>query len=433
MHRWIVVLAVILGSAATARAQDPGTVTASVTLDEAIRRALDMQPAMVAARGASRSSDASVRAATGAFLPSVSVGGSAARAGGFRLNNQTNQLVDAATNSTYSGSLTLSLPLFDGFQRISDRSAAGAARDAADAGLITQRFEVTLDTKRIFYTALASEELVRVSEAQARRAQQQLQISVEKLRAGSATRSDSLRSTVDYGRARIDLLTRRADLAAAEANLGRQIGVDGRVRAAPDAALPTPPDTTGLRSSVPGTAPTVIQADAQARVAGAQVTASRSSYWPTISTSLGGTRSGDDWPWQEGNPYANSWSLRLSFNWTLFNGFARERDVTQRVVARDNSLASAADERRRVNAALTQQLAALSTAFAQLDIFVANVAAATEDLRVQQERYRVGAATILDLLTSQAALVQAEVDLVQGRFNYLIARAQLEALIGRAL
>ncbi len=88
MHRWIVVLAVILGSAATARAQDPGTVTASVTLDEAIRRALDIQPAMVAARGASRSSDASVRAATGAFLPSVSVGGSAARAGGFRLNNQ---------------------------------------------------------------------------------------------------------------------------------------------------------------------------------------------------------------------------------------------------------------------------------------------------------------------------------------------------------
>ena len=62
-----------------------------------------------------------------------------------------------------------------------------------------------------------------------------------------------------------------------------------------------------------------------------------------------------------------------------------------------------------------------------------NVAAATEDLRVQQERYRVGAGTILDLLTSQAALTQAQTNLVQARFNYLIARAQLEALVGRSL
>jgi len=54
-------------------------------------------------------------------------------------------------------------------------------------------------------------------------------------------------------------------------------------------------------------------------------------------------------------------------------------------------------------------------------------------MRVQQERYRVGASTILDLLTSQANLTQAETDLVQARFDYLIARAQLEALVGRTL
>jgi len=70
---------------------------------------------------------------------------------------------------------------------------------------------------------------------------------------------------------------------------------------------------------------------------------------------------------------------------------------------------------------------------AQLDISRANVAAATEDMRVQQERYRVGAATILDLLTSQASLTQALVNQVQTRFNYLVSRATLEALVGREL
>jgi outer membrane protein TolC len=86
-----------------------------------------------------------------------------------------------------------------------------------------------------------------------------------------------------------------------------------------------------------------------------------------------------------------------------------------------------------ITAQLTQQLAALSTSFEQIGIARENMAAATEDLRVQNERYRVGAATILDLLTSQAALTQAQVNVVQTQFNYLIARAQLEATVGRTL
>ena len=79
------------------------------------------------------------------------------------------------------------------------------------------------------------------------------------------------------------------------------------------------------------------------------------------------------------------------------------------------------------------ELVALLQPDQQITIARDNLAAATEDLRVQNERYRVGAATILDLLTSQAALTQAEVNVVQTRFNYLIARAQVEAVVGRTL
>ena len=56
-----------------------------------------------------------------------------------------------------------------------------------------------------------------------------------------------------------------------------------------------------------------------------------------------------------------------------------------------------------------------------------------EDIKVQQERYRLGATTILELLTSQESLVQAQINLVAARFDYQIARAELEALAGRRL
>jgi outer membrane protein TolC len=419
---------VALGLAAPAAAQ-----VQEVTLDEAIARALQVLPAMVQARGDARNADADLRASTGAFLPTVTTGGSWSRGGGTRFNAATNEIVNLPTNTSVQGSLSASLELFDGFRRFASRSASAADQRAADAGLVNQRFQVTLQTKQLFYDALATEELARVAESQVRRARQQLQISVEKLRAGSATRSDSLRATVEYGNARIALLRAQANLAAAQADLGRQIGVEAPARAVTDTALPALPDTAALRVGVVTTAPQVLQTEAQARAAGAEVAVSRAAYFPTINASVSNSYSGAEWPWTSTRTFGDGWSLRLSVNWTLFNGFTRERQFTNAAVQRDVAESRAADTRRQVNARLTQQLAALATAFEQIEIARANVAAATEDLRVQSERYRVGAATILDLLTSQTALTEAETNLVQTRFNYLIARAQLEALVGRSL
>jgi outer membrane protein TolC len=49
------------------------------------------------------------------------------------------------------------------------------------------------------------------------------------------------------------------------------------------------------------------------------------------------------------------------------------------------------------------------------------------------ERYRLGVATIVDLLVSQESLTQAELEVVNARFGYLQALAQIEAIVGRPL
>jgi len=423
----------LVAAATPARAQQRDTTTQplQITLADAVQRALQVQPNMVTAEGNVRSANAQRLAANGAFLPTIGVSGSSSRSGGTVLIG--NQLQDQGWKTNFSGSLSASIDLFTGFRRLALRSAAGASQDAADAGLINQRYQTTLLTKQAFYNALADEELVRVAEAQLARTRQELQTSVDKLRVGSATRSDSLRSAVDVGNARIALLQAQSNLAFAQATLGRQIGVDRPVRAVPDTVLPPLPDTTGLRDAILGTAPQVRQADAFARAARAQVWASRSSYWPTFNASLGKGYSGNQAPWTSGSTYGDNTSIRFGLSWTLFNGFTREQGVTNASVSRDVAEAQAADTRRAVNASLTQAISGLETAATQLEIAQANLAAATEDMRVQQERYRVGASTILDLLTSQAALTTAGVNVVQTRFNYLISRATLEALVGHAL
>jgi len=411
-----------------------------VTLQEAVRRALDVQPSMVQARGNQRNAGAGQLSAAGAFLPSIVASGGSSLTSANRYNAQTGQLVNLRSNTAYSGSLGLSLDLFDGFRRFANKSAASATADAADAGFVSQRYQVTATTAQVFFTALANEELVRVAQAQVERARAERQTAVNKFQAGAATRSDTLTATVDVGNALLALLQAQANLATAQANLGRQVGVDQVVRAVPDTALPLLPDTTTLRAQVVASSPQVQQAEATARAAGAQVSAMRSQYWPTLSVSYSNGYTGVDSlgrsavaPWTTTQDYVNNWALRFSVSWTLFNGFSREASYVSAAVQHDVAKASAADTRRQVNALYTQQLAATFTAWAQIAIAGADVAAATEAVRVQQERYRLGAGTLLDLLTAQANLTQAAVSQVQARYNYLIARAQLEAIVGHTL
>src|SRR5205823_1084941 len=354
-----------------------------VTLQEAVRRALDVQPAMVQARGEQRNAGASARSAWGAFLPTVITSASASHSSDATFRSGTTDTLPRLGYS-YSGGLSANLVLFDGFSRFADLRTAAATQDAATAGFVNQRYQVTAATAQLFFTALANEELVRVAQAQVDRAKAELQTAVNKFQAGAATRSDTLTATVDLGNARLTLLQAQANLATAQANLGRQVGVDQLVRAVPDSAFPPLPDTTTMRASALQTAPLIRQAEAQASATGAQVWSARSQYWPTLTVSYSNSRTGVGSPTLPlFNNYPETFTWRFGVSWTLFNGFGREQAQVSASVAHDVALAQAADARRGVNALYTQQLAATFTAWAQIGIAGADVVAATEAVRVQ--------------------------------------------------
>ncbi len=408
-----------------------------VTLADAIHRAERTQPGMVQAQAEVRTAAAQRRNAWGNFLPSLSASSSASEffsEGASRVDPVTGQLTSGnGTNRSVSTSLSASVDLFTGFRRGAELQAAKAGQAQADASLIDTRFQQALATTNVFFDALSANQLLSVRQASVRRAEEQLKVSVSKLHAGSATRSDSLRSLVTLGTAQLNLIQTQTDLAIAEAGLARQIGEVGRVRAADDssfhqvlAAL----DTVGLRTEAERRSPRIQNALASATVASANVRASRSAYWPSLTL---GANTG--WNASGNNDYAflNQRAVSLQLSWQLFNRFDRELAIAQREGSYDVAKATAEDERRAVQADLTARLAELDAARSKIDITVTSVAAATEDLRVQQERYRLGASTIVDVLTSQEALNQAEVDVVNARFDFLRAKAQLDALIGRTL
>lgn len=402
----------------------------TVSLDDAVTAALRAHPQVVQARGQLDIAAASRRSAVGAWLPTINGTSGWSRNSSSRFDPNTQRTVSSGAGSTYSAGFDARMELFDGLRRVADNRAANADVASADAGLINQEFQVTLQTKQAFFTALAADELVRVAETRIQRAEEQLKISMDKLAAGSATRSDTLRGRVELGNAQLQLLNAQTQRATAEADLARLMGRDGPVRAASDPTLfdRVSLDTAQLREEALVQSPSIGQALADARAADAQVAASRAQYFPSVSASFS-----NSWTGAALDQLGNTWSVRVNLSWPLFNGFTRETNLARASASQDAARAQAEDARRQVNADLTQYLSAVASAQARVEIAQASRAAADEDLRVLRERYRLGAATILDVLTSQVNLDQAEVDMVQARLDYLVAKAQIEALVGREL
>jgi outer membrane protein len=407
-----------------------------ITLDEAIRLAQRNAPLAVQSRGQLRTTDAAVRSSYASFLPDVSVSASRSYQGGTRTPRTDLPLDQQQASSPWSSAsgASLSLQLFDGGERFFQLRRARADQDAAEANDVNQHFRIALDVKQVFYDGLAARESEAAARAQLEQARLQMQTAAARMAAGAATKSDSLRSAIQIGNAQLAVITAQNSLRTAEATLTRMVATPFPVTPADDSL-----DVQGIvldSASLEPLAlegPAVRQAAAQWQAARASQKAARTTYFPSISMNYSRGGSGTDWQYGWGGPFRYSTNLSFSARYPIFDRLNREEQRVRADVQEINAEAALRDARFAARQQLTQFLGALRTAEARVVIQRASVAAAEEDVRVQQQRYAVGASRLLDLLTSQTELNNARAALIQARYDYRIAKAQLEALVGRSL
>lgn len=403
---------------ALAAAQAPAR--EQVTLDEAIARALRHDPRTVRARGQTEISAAQERTAMGAYLPSVSADASTGTSRGV-----------VAGDTPVSAGVSASWSVFTGFRRSARRAQAQAETEAARAQLLQSGANVALDVEATFYDALRAQELETVARAQLQRAQEGAEAAKRRAKAGTGTRSDELRSELELHTARRALLEAQTARDTAAYALGRWIGTDGPVDPRPDgvASGAEPVDEpASVVTEILQRSPEVRVAEAELRSAQAGRTVARSSYFPQVTAS-----GGYDWGSRYGAlvPGDTGWTARLGLSLPLFDGFQREESVERARVTETVAAATLADTRRAVRASAEQLLGQVRLARERIALAEQSVAVAAEDLRMQQERYRLGVSTMLELLSSQEALADAERGRVDARFDYRLARAELQALAGR--
>lgn len=401
-------------------------------LEDAVQRAQEVSSNMVSAEGSVRIADASHRRAIGSFLPTLNGSAGVNFSSSERFDPESNITVSGASTSVSAG-LSASWDLFRGLQRFANLDGARAGQDVARAELEVRRRAITYDTTVAFYEALRVGEALEVTVSRIQRAEAGLEAADKRAKVGAATRSDVLRARLELNSAKNSELQARANRRAAELVLARIVGVTTAVRpvAGPpllDGGGPSPEVRTAVVDEVLEGHPQITSLRAATRQADANLSAAYGAYWPTLRLSAG-----TDWFGQEPNffPGRDSWSVRLGLNLPIFDGFQRAENTVRAKVEQANSRARLAEAERELRSQVERALDQLSLAAEKVSLTDEAVESAREDLRVQQERYGLGVSTMLDLLTSQEALVSSENQRITALFDRDLARAQLEALAGR--
>jgi len=410
----------------------------ALTLEEAVSMAKRNALVVIQAQGQSKSSSASTRAAYGAFLPSLNLTAGSTRqfTSGARTRVENGQVVTLpSTPWSSNAGLSASMTLFAGGGRLFDLKQARAREKSAGVNETAAEFTAALNAKQAYYNVLAARESQVAAAAQLSQAEQQRKTAIARTNARVATRSDSLRAEILYRTAQLAVTEARISLDTSNASLTRAVASAEPVTAAEETSGPLGLnlDDEALRALALN-GPAVRQAQADLTAARAGTKSAWTDYLPSLNASYSRTGSGSgDNPEFVGSQFGYSGQLRFSASLPVFDQFQRELRVTQAKVGQENAEATLRDARLGALESFTTQLGAFHSAQERVISQTATVEAAEEDLRVQQQRYAVGASTLLDVLTSQTQLNQARSDLIRARYDQRIAKAELEALVGREL
>lgn len=444
---YLLLTSVLLSGAALAQNGKP------LTLDECIAVALRGNSALQNAQRRLNIAGTQVTTARSGVLPSFDLSLSSGR---FRQGNRTrlgDVLVgfDPVTNqaiyerrtltqagfstSDHSAQVSASLPLFDFGASWNRIRQASASEDASAKTFESTRQNTILLVHQRYFGYLKERQLLTVYEDAVKSSEEQLKRTESMYEIGSVAQGDVFRQRTQLGNDRINLITQQNQVRNARSLLNVAMGRP------PDAELDIV-DMEALPESRSYTLEEVLNVAIeknpelqsykfQMRSAGIGKSIARTAYLPSFSLSGAYRRAHNEF----GRVYSGfdkNWngSVGIDMRLNLFNGFSDQANLERESLNYRIAEEDYTDRLRNIRLEAEQALLSLQAWQEITAINTENLASAQEDLRLAQERYRVGAGTLLDIITAQANLTRARSTLVSAKYDSMIANAQLKASMG---
>lgn len=366
------------------------------------------------------------------FLPQISGRASETR-GPAETQFSNPQFPDTDVNQDVRNwTVSLTQPIYN--QEHWERRAQAQAQVAqSEAEFLATEQNFVLRVAERYFDVLSARDTLRFTQAEARALERQLDQAEQRFEVGLSAITDVHEARARYDDARARVIVAENDLQDAQEALYELTGqVMGPLLSLQDELplrRPEPEDPEKWVETAINQNPSLEARRQAAEVADEQIDIARSGHFPTVDLTADHSDTKDE----TGGVFSSnsiSTTYRLNLNVPIFSGFAVSSRVDQAGYNYSAALEDEVAERRRVVRNTRDQFRAVIAGLSEVEARQQALLSAQSALEATEAGFEVGTRTIVDVLISQQQLFQAQRDLAQARYNYLLSTLRLKQAAG---
>ena len=409
----------------------------ALTLEEAVRLAVETHPTVKAAEAAQRGRKEQVGQVRAPLLPVIDgratsgyehsdTPGTRGRA---TRGPPLGPLAPGATNMLHTDSqILLRQMIFDGFETKNRTDAAKTRVRVARFELRDSEELIALRAVEAYHDVIRRREIVELAEENVEAHMEVLEDVRIRARGGGGNIADVRQAEARMALSRTRLTELRGDLRDAETDYLEAVGT-----VPDDLSLPEPPEDLvpmTMEESVAqavGRNPAITAASTTVEARQEDVVASRGVFWPRLDAEVSAQRN------QNIGGSRGKEIIYRAFGvlrWNLFRG-GGDRARTRRLKElASRAIQLEAEIRRLVEEQMRLDFNARQVSIDRLPTLEDRVLAADQVVAAYRQQFQLGQRTLLDVLDVENELFQARVALVSGEFDFRVSNYQILSTIG---
>ena len=436
----ILLLGMFALASSALKAQTAASDTVMLSVDDCVKIALNENPTIKIADMEITRVDYSKKETIGQLFPNISFSAAYSRTLAkqtmYMNNGGQTMAIKMGRDNTHNAGFSASMPLVSVALWKSIKLSDNQILQNIEASR-TSRISLINQVKNAYYALLLAYDSHAVLVENHATAKVNADIYEKKFKNGTASEFDVLRSSVAVKNIEPSIIEAENSIRSLELQLKVLMGMDVNHNIKPNTSLSEFKDTMYADVMTMGNDLSMNadlrKLDLQTDYLKKALDVQKASWLPTLSATIG-------YNWysmSDGSPFKNfNWSpnssVGLSLSWTLFNGGQRyykqkQAELSYKEMAwqRDN-LSRTLEMQRQI------QLDNIQKNVKQIETCTASVEQAVKANQIQEKSFKIGASTYLDLRDSEDALMSSKLAYYQAIYNYLVAKSDLELLLGNA-
>jgi outer membrane protein TolC len=291
------------------------------------------------------------------------------------------------------------------------------------------REDVILNTKVAYYTALAQRRIVEAMEKTVAQNEKILERTEGFFKAGRVSKIDVTKARVNLGNAKLNLITAENNLEMAKINLAKVMGIKGDFNYELEDML----EYKGVDVNLDNIISKAIELNPQVKslrakevASKAELSASKDAFYPMVIGRAayrfaGAGATGPDF------------IAGVGIRFFLFQGFSRLSEVNESRARLEHAEAEIESMEGEITSEVKQLYMNLKFAEESVEVTKTSEMSAEENSQLAQEKYRLGTGSAVELSEAQALLASTSANHIEAIYNYKIAVARLERAIGEKI